>query len=80
MNIRFYNNTALKFIRKQQAKQQQRIMAAIKRLPEGDIKLLKGKDNIYRLRVGDYRVTFSIDHVQEEIIIRTADNRGDIYK
>ena len=78
MKIRFYNNTALKFIQKQPPKQQQRIMAAIKRLPAGDVKLLKGKESFYRLRVGDYRVTFALS--KDEIIIRAIDNRGDAYK
>ena len=78
MKIRFYNNTALKFIQKQPPKQQQRIMAAIKRLPAGDIKLLKGKEGFYRLRVGDYRITFALS--KDEIIIRAVDNRGDAYK
>ena len=80
MKIRFYNNTAMKFINKQPPKQKERIMAAILALPEGDIKPMVNKPGVYRLRVGDYRFTYSMDCEKNEIIIRTAGNRGDIYK
>ena len=80
MKIRFYSNTALKFINKQPPKQRQRIIDAIKNLPAGDVVPMKNKDNVFRLRVGEYRVTFAIDYEQDEIIVRTAGNRGDVYK
>ena len=39
---------------------QERLLRAINKLPnEGDIKHLTGYDNLYRLRVGGYRVLFS---------------------
>ena len=49
-------------------------------MPHGDIKLLKGYNTLYRLRVGEYRVIF--EWIEDEIIIDVtdADNRGDIYK
>ena len=80
MKIRFHDNTAMKFINKQPPKQKERIMAAIKALPEGDVKPMANKPGIYRLRVGDYRFTYSLDYKNDEIIIRTAGNRGDVYK
>ncbi|MCL2447032.1 MAG: type II toxin-antitoxin system RelE/ParE family toxin [Oscillospiraceae bacterium] len=80
MTIRFHNNIAAKFIRKQPPKQQQRIMQAIAQLPDGDIKPLQGKEKFYRLRVGNYRVTFAMDYAQDEIVIQAVDNRGDVYK
>ncbi len=71
---------AQKFIDKQDKKQQIRIYTAIYNLPNGDIKLLKGYQTKYRLRVGEYRIIF--EWVQNEILITVtdADNRGDIYK
>lgn len=71
---------AQKFINKQDKKQQIRLYKAIYNLPHGDIKLLKGYNTLYRLRVGEYRVIF--EWVEDEIIIDVtdADNRGDIYK
>ena len=80
MKIRFYDNTALKFLRKQPPKQQQRLMDAIQRLPAGDVKVLKGMDSFCRLRVGSYRIIFVINYDRDEIVIRTIENRGDVYK
>jgi len=80
MIIRFYDNAALKFIRKQPLKQQQRLMAAIQRLSAGDVKALKGEDSFCRLRVGSYRIVFVLDFAKDEIIIRVIENRGDVYK
>lgn len=74
---------AMKFIRKQDSKQQQRIITAIYKLPlEGDIRKMQGEDNLYRLRVGDYRVLFEMypkDNTLTLIEITDADNRGQIY-
>lgn len=71
---------ALKFINKQDKVQQIRIYKAIYELPNGDIKILKGYSNIYRLRVGTYRIIF--EWIKDEIVINVtdADNRGEIYK
>jgi len=78
MKFRFYNNTALKFIGKQPPKQRQRIMEAIQKIPEGDIKALKSLDSYLRLRVGDYRIIFVVE--DDTVIIRDVGNRGDVYK
>ena len=80
MKIRFYDNTVLKFLKKQPPKQQQRLMTAIQRLPAGDVKALKGVDEFYRLRVGSYRIIFVMDFELDEIVIRVIENRGDVYK
>jgi len=45
-----------------------------------DVKKLKGYENRYRLRVGDYRILYEI---YDEILIVVAldgDSRGDVYK
>ena len=39
----------------------QRIKIAIEKIPDGDIKKLKGYTKTYRLRVGDWRILFDID-------------------
>ena len=52
---------ALKFIAKQPAPQRMRIMAAIAKLPEdGDIKPMAGQAGYYRLRVGTYRIVYTV--------------------
>lgn len=72
---------AQKFIRTQQPKQQERILKAIARLPyEGDIKALSGKDNAYRLRVGDYRIVYEVFHDILLVDVINIGNRGQIYK
>lgn len=56
---------AEKFIIKLPKPEKERVLKAIYQLPEGnDIKELKGKKNkgLYRLRVGDYRVIYTIDN------------------
>ena len=59
-----------------------RILLAINRLGEGlagDVKPLKGRDD-WRLRVGGWRVIFSVDAEQRVIKVKYIDVRGDVYK
>lgn len=87
MNIKYkltYHRSALKFLSKQDKTSQVRISAGLKGLltipPVGDVRLLKGYDSLYRLRIGDYRIIFMIDHQAKLIYIQAIGNRGDIYK
>lgn len=77
--IRF-EKAAEKFLRKQTPKTQQNLMKTIYRLPDGtDIKRLKGYD-LYRIRVGNIRIIYSIKEEIRVINIENIDNRGDVYK
>ena len=71
---------ALKFIAKQPPREKTRLMQSIYNLPNGDIIKMSGKYNLFRLRVGSYRIVYSIE--EDKLIIRVieAGNRGDIYK
>ena len=75
---------AMKFIRKQDKKQQERIFKAIYVLPTlGDVKKMIGEDNLYRLRVGDFRILFEMSAKSNTVTlidVTNADNRGQIYK
>ena len=72
---------ALKFIQKQSPEQRRRILAAIYRLPtEGDIKPLEGSPGLFSLRVGDYRIIYSVDHGKTTVYVVKVGNRGDVYK
>ncbi|MDE6405772.1 MAG: type II toxin-antitoxin system RelE/ParE family toxin, partial [Lachnospiraceae bacterium] len=52
---------AKKFIDKLPVNERRRVVAAIERLPNGeDIKKLKGYDDLLRLRVGDYRIIYTV--------------------
>jgi mRNA interferase RelE/StbE len=56
-----------------------RVKAAIEGLPAGDVKLLKGRAEARRLRVGGWRVLFS--HARgDTILIEKIAPRGQIYK
>lgn len=69
-----------KFINKQDRVKQQRIYKAIYNLPNGDVKKMRAKADIYRLRVGEFRFVYTINNNEILITIIDADNRGDIYK
>ncbi|EEM68431.1 Plasmid stabilization system [Bacillus thuringiensis serovar andalousiensis BGSC 4AW1] len=74
----------MKFIAKQEKGIQKRIVEGLKELleipPEGDIKSMKGYTDLYRLRVGTFRILFEINHDEKVIYIQAIGNRGDIYK
>ena len=75
---------AMKFIRKQDKIQQERLLKAVYALPAlGDIKKMTGEDNLYRLRVGDFRILFEMSPKSNTLTlidVTNADNRGQIYK
>lgn len=74
---------AKKFIDKLTANERKRVVAAIEKLPDGeDIKPLKGEQNkgLLRLRIGNYRVIYTVDNGKLIVYIIDAGNRGDIYK
>lgn len=75
-----FEKAAHKFLAKQDKQQRIRLYKAISKLPEGsDIKKLKGY-NLYRLRVGDYRIIYAVDNEIRLINIENIDSRGQIYK
>ncbi len=45
---------------------------------EGDIKRLKGYDNLYRYKIAHYRILFSIDVAGNLIIVSTINTRTNI--
>jgi mRNA interferase RelE/StbE len=75
-----FEKAAQRFLDKQDKSQRIRLYKAIYRLPDGtDIKKIKGH-NLYRLRVGDYRILYNVDDVIKVITIENVDNRGNVYK
>jgi len=71
---------ALKFISKQPSKEKNRLLQSIYTLPDGDTIKMSGKYNLFRLRVGSYRIIYSIE--KDNLIIRVIEvgNQGDVYK
>ena len=62
----------------------QNIVTAIDKLAENPrpdgVKKLKGEDNAYRIRVGDYRVIYTIEDVIKIVEIQRIRHRKDAYK
>ena len=75
-----YRKSARKFILSQGKTAAVRLFHAIEKLPNGDVKRLRGQKEppLFRLRVGDYRVVFCVE--QDTFLILRVDNRGDVYK
>ena len=72
---------AMKFLARQPKPQQERLLRAISRLSdEGDIKPMAGFEDLYRLRVGNYRVLYTIENNRLIVRILQIGNRGDVYK
>ena len=72
---------AKKFLDNLSLGERMRIVKEIEKLPSGnDIKPLKGHDGLLRLRVGKYRIIYSIDNGRWIILVIDIDSRGQIYK
>ena len=61
-----------------------RVMAAIDALadeprPSG-VKKLVGSEHTYRIRVGDYRVVYSIEDRLLLLLVQRVRHRGDVYR
>lgn len=78
-----YHKDAVKFLAKQEKVAQERIAQGMKGLlvipPNGDIKTMKGRQGLYRLRIGSYRILFEIQHKEKIVYIQAIDFRGGIY-
>lgn len=76
-----FDKRAIKFIAKQPQAQKERLFRAIYRLSDsGDIKALQARSGYFRLRVGDYRVIYTVDRNVLTVRVVEVGNRGDVYK
>ena len=74
--------SAEKFIMRLAQSEKERVLRAIHELPHnGDIKRLQGKKSrgMYRLRVGPYRIIYTVGNGQLVVRVIDAGNRGQIY-
>lgn len=75
-----------KFIKKRTSKEREKIDTKLNILSndivskELDIKQLKGYQNIFRLRIGKYRILYEVYENELIIILADAGSRGDVYK
>lgn len=73
-----YSKQAEKFLEKQSDKVFVRVIDAVMKLPKGDVKKLKGNKELYRLRVGGFRILYRIK--EGCVFVDKIDNRGQVYK
>ncbi len=76
--------TAEKQLKKLPRKERERVVAAVLRLadeprPRGSRKLA-GYDDVFRIRVGTYRVLYSVSGGRLVIIILKVGHRRDVYR
>jgi mRNA interferase RelE/StbE len=74
-----YSKQAVKDISRLDSTTKQRIKKGIDGMPQGDIKKLKGHTELYRLRVGIWRILFTYPD-NETILIEEIAPRGGAYK
>lgn len=80
-----YDTKAFKFLKKADAKLRKTLQEKIKMLSvdpyssQLDIKKLKGRDG-YRLRVGQYRILYSVDNDIVTIYIVDIAHRKEVYQ
>ena len=68
---------AEKFITKLPRPEKERVLRAIAKLPdEGDRKAMQGHPGLYRLRVGAYRILYTVDNGKLVVRVIDAGNRG----
>ncbi|MCM1083882.1 MAG: type II toxin-antitoxin system RelE/ParE family toxin [Clostridium sp.] len=72
-----YSKKAIKYINILDKPTKKRLREAIEKIPYGDIKKLQGVKNGFRLRVGDLRVLFALEH--DIIYIDNIIPRGQAY-
>ena len=73
-----YTKKARKNIKALDIRVKERVKEGIEKIPFGDIKKLQGYSNLYRLRIGDYRVIYQTEN--DTIIIDAVLPRGEAYK
>ncbi len=70
---------AAKTLRKLLRNERERILAAIERLPAGDVRSLKGRPGEWRLRVGDWRALIRLDSDAQVLVVTAVRPRGGAY-
>ena len=77
MNIT-YAKQARKALARLDVPTRRRVRQGIHKLPEGDVKRLKGYTDLYRLRIGDWRILFTM--IANDISVEDVLPRGGAYE
>lgn len=74
-----YSKQAVKALGRMDTTTKQRIRVGVNGIPAGDIIKLRGHTELYRLRVGDWRIVFSYI-TDEKVLVDKIAPRGKVYK
>jgi len=79
-----YSNQTSKFLKKIDKVLLKRLLEKIEELKERpflhDTKIIKGyEEKIYRVRIGDYRILYEVDHKNNTLGIVKIDKRSKVY-
>ena len=77
-----WTKPAIKDLRRLDVITEKRIHRAVERLASaghGDVKRLVGRDSEWRLRVGDWRVTFTLDSGTGGMLVLRVRHRSSVY-
>jgi mRNA interferase RelE/StbE len=79
-----FKSSAARELKKMPLELQRRVANKIEQLVEdprlsGVIKL-KGDDDLYRCRVGEYRLVYQIDDSTQKIVVTRVRHRKDVYR
>ncbi len=73
-----------KDLRKLSGENCDRILARIEKLANEPLPMqavkLKGTDNLYRIRVGDFRIVYEIDRDVKSVLIHYVRHRREVYR
>jgi mRNA interferase RelE/StbE len=79
-----FNPSAIRDLKKLEAKERRRIVAKVDKLSEeprpADAKKLSATEEIYRIRVGSYRVLYDIQDEVLLVLVLKAGHRKDVYR
>lgn len=80
----FFKPSAERVLRKLPASAQRRIIAAAEALADGPrpagVTKLAGDENLWRIRVGDYRVIYEIHDDRLIVMVLAIGHRRDVYR
>jgi mRNA interferase RelE/StbE len=77
--MRSFRPPVTKTLRRLTRNERERIIAAIERLPAGDVRRLTGRRGEWRLRLGDWRVLIRLDQQAHLIVVTAVKPRGGAY-
>lgn len=80
----FFNKKVKKFISELNSSQKDRVKEKLVCFAEnpflGDIKKVRGKKDVFRLRIGDFRILYILDDKETSIYIVKIDYRKTAYR